>query len=108
MNKCGVGENFYKESDNITYTEVGFKETPASNTLFSKIRFDPTMSLHAGQFMRVSYELRVNLNPTNLSSGGVTPNPFPTFTGKIKAARFRKNLTRYKVCGKDMGTPQSR
>ena len=73
--------DFYKETDNTTYTEVGFKETPAATTLFSKIRFDPTMSLHAGQFMRVSYELRVNLNPATASAGGITPIQYPTFTG---------------------------
>ena len=96
--------DFYKESDNVTYTEVGFKETPAANTLFSKIRFEPTMSLHAGQFMRVSYELRVNLNPTNLSSGGVIPNPYPTFTGWLSGSGDREAIQTIGLCGIDSGS----
>ena len=96
--------DFYKESDNVTYTEVGFKETPAANTLFSKIRFDPTMSLHAGQFMRVSYELRVNLNPATGSAGGLTPSPFPTFTGWTSGSLDKEAIQKIGLCGIDSGS----
>ena len=96
--------DFYKEIDNVTYTEVGFKETPAANTLFSKIRFDPTMSLHAGQFMRVSYELRVNLNPATASAGGVTPSPFPTFTGWTTGSLDKEAIQKVGLCGIDSGS----
>lgn len=96
--------DFYKEIDNVTYTEVGFKETPAANTLFSKIRFDPTMSLHAGQFMRVSYELRVNLNPATSSAGGVIPNPYPVFTGWISGSGDREAIQKVGLCGIDSGS----
>ena len=96
--------DFYKESDNVTYTEVGFKETPAANTLFSKIRFDPTMSLHAGQFMRVSYELRVNLNPATASAGGITPSPFPTFTGWTSGSLDKEAIQKVGLCGIDSGS----
>ncbi len=96
--------DFYKEVDNITYTEVGFKETPATPTLFSKIRFDPTMSLHAGQFMRVSYELRVNLNPATSSAGGFTPNPFPTFTGWTTGSLDTEAIQKIGLCGIDSGS----
>lgn len=96
--------DFYKESDNVNYTEVGFKETPAANTLFSKIRFDPTMSLHAGQFMRVSYELRVNLNPATASAGGFTPNPFPTFTGWTTGSLDKEAIQKVGLCGIDSGS----
>ena len=93
--------DFYKENDNVTYTEVGFKETPAATTLFSKIRFDPTMSLHAGQFMRVSYELRVTLNPATGSDGGITPNPFPSFTGWTTGSLDKEAIQRVGLCGID-------
>ena len=96
--------DFYKEIDNVTYTEVGFKETPAANTLFSKIRFDPTMSLHAGQFMRVSYELRVNLNPATASAGGITPSPFPTFTGWTTGSLDKEAIQKVGLCGIDSGS----
>ena len=96
--------DFYKETDNVTYTEVGFKETPAANTLFSKIRFDPTMSLHAGQFMRVSYELRVNLNPATASVGGITPSPFPSFTGWTTGSLDKEAIQKIGLCGIDSGS----
>ncbi len=96
--------DFYKEIDNVNYTEVGFKETPAATTLFSKIRFDPTMSLHAGQFMRVSYELRVNLNPATSSVGGVIPNPYPVFTGWISGSGDREAIQKVGLCGIDTKT----
>jgi hypothetical protein len=96
--------DFYKEIDNVTYTEVGFKETPAATTLFSKIRFDPTMSLHAGQFMRVSYELRVNLNPATGSAGGFTPSPFPAFTGWTTGSLDKEAIQKVGLCGIDTKT----
>ena len=96
--------DFYKETDNVTYTEVGFKETPAATTLFSKIRFDPTMSLHAGQFMRVSYELRVNLNPATASAGGVSPSPFPSFTGWTTGSLDKEAIQKVGLCGIDTKT----
>jgi len=96
--------DFYKETDNVTYTEVGFKESPAASTLFSKIRFDPTMSLHAGQFMRVAYELRVNLNPATSSAGGTAPNPFPEFTGWTSGSLDREALQKIGICGIDSGS----
>ena len=96
--------DFYKEIDNVTYTEVGFKETPAATTLFSKIRFDPTMSLHAGQFMRVSYELRVNLNPATASVGGITPSPFPSFTGWTTGSLDKEAIQKIGLCGIDSGS----
>ena len=96
--------DFYKETDNVNYTEVGFKETPAATTLFSKIRFDPTMSLHAGQFMRVSYELRVNLNPATASAGGVSPSPFPSFTGWTTGSLDKEAIQKVGLCGIDTKT----
>lgn len=96
--------DFYKESEDITYTEVGFKETPAATTLFSKIRFNPTMSLHVGQFMRVSYELRVNMSPATGSEGGVIPSPYPTFTGWTSSSLDREAIQKVGLCGVDSGS----
>lgn len=96
--------DFYRESDNVTYTEVGFKETPAADTLFSKIRLDPTMSLHAGQFMRITYELRINMSPANLTGSGVTPNPYPTFTGWSSGSGDLEAIQKIGLCGVDSGS----
>jgi len=96
--------DFYKEKEDTSYTEVGFKESPAATELFSKIRFLPTMSLHAGQFMRVAYELRVNLNPTTGSSGGVIPNPYPIFTGWTSGSLDREAIQKVGLCGVDSGS----
>jgi hypothetical protein len=96
--------DFYKEFDNVTYTEVGFKETPAAISLFSKIRFDPTMSLHAGQFMRVAYELRVNVNPATSSAGGITPTQYPTFTGWTSGSLDKEAIQKFGMCVIDSGS----
>ena len=96
--------DFYKEFDNVTYTEVGFKETPAALSLFSKIRFDPTMSLHAGQFMRVAYELRVNVNPATSSAGGITPIQYPTFTGWTSGSLDKEAIQKFGMCVIDSGS----
>ena len=96
--------DFYKEFDNVTYTEVGFKETPAALSLFSKIRFDPTMSLHAGQFMRVAYELRVNVNPATSSAGGITPIQYPTFTGWTTGSLDKEAIQKFGMCVIDSGS----
>lgn len=96
--------DFYKENEDVTYTEVGFKETPAAPTLFSKIRFQPSMSLHAGQFMRVAYELRVNMSPATGSSGGVIPSPYPTFTGWTSGSGDREAIQKVGLCGIDSGS----
>ena len=96
--------DFFKEYDNVTYTEVGFKETPAAVSLFSKIRFDPTMSLHAGQFMRVAYELRVNMNPATSSAGGITPTQYPTFTGWTTGSLDKEALQKFGMCVIDSGS----
>lgn len=94
--------DFYKELDNIVYTEIGFKETPAATELFSKIRLDPPVRLHAGQFLRVNYELRVNLNPTSFINGGLTPSPFPVFTGSFSGSVFDKEaIQKVGMCGID-------
>lgn len=96
--------DFYKELDNTTYTEVGFKETPAANTLFSKIRLDPPITLHAGQFLRVNYELRVNMSPYTASNGGKIPAQYPSFVGWTTGSLDREAIQKIGLCGIDSGS----
>lgn len=96
--------DFYKELDNTVYTEIGFKETPAAPELFSKIRLDPYIQIHAGQFLRVNYELRVNMNPATGSAGGFEPNPVPTFTGWTSGTSDREAIQKVGMCGIDSGS----
>ena len=96
--------DFYKELDNTTYTEVGFKETPAATTLFSKIRLDPPITLHAGQYLRVNYELRVNMSPFSSSNGGRIPAQYPSFTGWTSGSLDREAIQKIGLCGIDSGS----
>ena len=96
--------DFYKELDNTTYTEVGFKETPAAATLFSKIRLDPPITLHAGQYLRVNYELRVNMSPFSSSNGGRIPAQYPSFTGWTSGSLDREAIQKIGLCGIDSGS----
>jgi hypothetical protein len=96
--------DFYKELDNTTYTEVGFKETPAATTLFSKIRLDPPITLHAGQYLRVNYELRVNMSPFSSSVGGRIPAQYPAFTGWTTGSLDREAIQKIGLCGIDSGS----
>jgi hypothetical protein len=47
----------------VTYTEIGFKESPAARELFSRIVFDDPIRLRAGQYLRVSYQLLLTMEP---------------------------------------------
>jgi hypothetical protein len=96
--------DFYKELDNTTYTELGFKETPAATTLFSKIRLDPPITLHAGQYLRVNYELRVNMSPFSSSNGGRIPAQYPSFTGWTSGSLDREAIQKIGLCGIDSGS----
>jgi hypothetical protein len=96
--------DFYKELDNTVYTEIGFKETPAAPELFSKIRLDPYIQIHAGQFLRINYELRVNMNPTTGSNGGIEPNPLPSFVGWTTSSLDREAIQKVGMCGIDSGS----
>lgn len=55
--------DFYMELQPVTYTELGFKESPASRELFSRIVLDNPIKLCPGQFLRVAYQLIVNWEP---------------------------------------------
>jgi hypothetical protein len=55
--------DFYMELQPVTYTEIGFKESPATRELFSRIVFDDPIRLRAGQYLRVSYQLLLTMEP---------------------------------------------
>ena len=55
--------DFYMELQPVTYAEIGFKESPAARELFSRIVFDDPIKLSPGQYLRVSYQLLVTMEP---------------------------------------------
>lgn len=55
--------DYYMELQPVTYTEIGFKESPAARELFSRIVFDDPIRLRAGQYLRIAYQLLVTMEP---------------------------------------------
>ena len=73
--------DFLAEKQNAVITELGFKETPGAKKLFSRVvldgnttagRPDPEI-LRPGQFLRVKYELNVQLDPVAPNTTGLLP-----------------------------------
>ena len=73
--------DFLAEKQNTAITELGFKETPGAKKLFSRVvldgntaagRPDPEI-LRPGQFLRVKYELNVQLDPVAPNTTGLLP-----------------------------------
>lgn len=73
--------DFLAEKQNAVITELGFKETPGAKKLFSRVvldgntaagRPDPEI-LRPGQFLRVKYELNVQLDPVAPATSGLMP-----------------------------------
>ena len=73
--------DFLAEKQNAIITELGFKETPGAKKLFSRVvldgntaagRPDPEI-LRPGQFLRVKYELNVQLDPIAPATSGLIP-----------------------------------
>jgi hypothetical protein len=56
--------NFYMELTPVLITELGFLEAPASLELFSRVLLTTPLYLNAGQYLQVSYELSVTLEPS--------------------------------------------
>lgn len=76
--------DFLRQRENVTITELGFKESPGSKKLFSRVvldgksgRPDPEIVL-AGQFLRVKYEINVRLDPVSISGQTI-----PAGTGTV-------------------------
>ena len=73
--------DFLAEKKNAIITELGFKETPGAKKLFSRVvldgntaagRPDPEI-LRPGQYLRVKYELNVQLDPVAPNTTGLLP-----------------------------------
>jgi len=73
--------DFLAQKQNAIITELGFKETPGAKKLFSRVvldgntaagRPDPEI-LRPGQFLRVKYELNVQLDPVAPNTTGLIP-----------------------------------
>ena len=73
--------DFLAEKQNAIITELGFKETPGAKKLFSRVvldgntaagRPDPEI-LRPGQYLRVKYELNVQLDPVAPNTTGLLP-----------------------------------
>ena len=73
--------DFLAEKQNTAITELGFKETPGAKKLFSRVvldgntaagRPDPEV-LRPGQFLRVKYELNIQLDPVAPNTTGLLP-----------------------------------
>ena len=62
--------DFLKQYEDITINELGFKETPGAQELFSRITMTggtnsaEAIDILAGQFLRVRYELNIKLTPS--------------------------------------------
>ena len=69
--------DFLTQRENVVITELGFKESPGSKKLFSRVvldgqngRPDPETVL-AGQFLRVKYEINVRLDPVTINGESI-------------------------------------
>jgi len=95
--------DFYKVFSSVVITELGFKESPGATTLFSRIVLNPAQKLHAGQFLRVEYQLHIELSPT----APAAPDPVPVISGDpawITGKDDRECLQRVGLCGVDQAT----
>lgn len=74
--------DFYMELSPVFITEIGFKEAPAVTTLFSRILLENPLYLSAGQWLQVSYELTLRLEPKTLTTRTPTITGWSNTTGK--------------------------
>ena len=73
--------DFLAEKQNTVITELGFKESPGAKKLFSRVVLDGNTSagrpdpeiLRPGQYLRVKYELNVQLDPVAPNTTGLLP-----------------------------------
>lgn len=92
--------DFYKFMTNKAITELGWKESPAATTLFSRVVLNPAQRVRAGQFLRIEYELNIELNP----QASAAPNPVPTITGWTTSSNDRESLQLIGMAGVDPNT----
>ena len=79
--------DFYMELQPVTYTEIGFKESPASRELFSRIALDDPIYLCPGQFLRLTYQLLVTYEPGDVPRYKEVPVDGDWFNGKTKTGQ---------------------
>lgn len=73
--------DYYMELQPVTYTEIGFKESPSSRELFSRIVLDDPIRLRAGQYLRLAYQLLVTLEPGGEARYREVPSEGTWFNG---------------------------
>lgn len=76
--------DFYMELSPVLITEVGFKEGPAVTELFSRILLDEPLYLSPGQWLQVSYELTLRLEPQSSTPRTPTVVGWPSTSGSEK------------------------
>lgn len=69
--------DFYLENTPVLITEVGFKESPEVEELFSRVVLQEPQYLAAGQYFQISYELAVTLEPGTATSRTVDVSGWP-------------------------------
>ena len=87
--------DFYRFPTTVIVTELGFKESPAATSLFSRVVLPKAQQVGPGQFLRVNYELNVTLNPAIAQS----PSPVPTIGGWTTGASDSECLQLVGMCG---------
>jgi hypothetical protein len=114
--------DFLSQKQNTVITELGFKETPGAKKLFSRVvldgntaagRPDPEI-VRVGQYLRVKYELNIQLDPVTPSAAGVVPTGsdgnLPTISWSGSASNLdRHGLQKIGMVGIDVhgrATPQ--
>ena len=114
--------DFLAQRQNTVITELGFKETPGAKKLFSRVvldgntaagRPDPEV-VRVGQYLRVKYELNIQLDPVTPSAAGIVPTgsdgSLPTIAWSGSASDLdRHGLQKVGMVGIDVhgrATPQ--
>lgn len=87
--------DFYRFPTTVVITELGFKESPAASSLFSRVVLPKAQQVGPGQFLRVNYELNVTVNPSTAQS----PSPVPTIGGWTTGASDSESLQLVGMCG---------
>lgn len=87
--------DFYRFPTTVYITELGFKESPAANQLFSRIVLPKAQQVAPGQFLRVNYELNVTLTP----AAPQAPSPVPTIGGWTTGGSDSEAIQLLGLCG---------
>jgi hypothetical protein len=69
--------DFYLENTPVLITEVGFKDQPAAEKLFSRVVLQEPQFLAGGQYFQISYELAITLEPGTPTTRTVDVSGWP-------------------------------